>query len=178
MVKKIRWLLLCYDTAVYVLCTVLILTAFGMVSDRLMSNYILLRVTVGALCLLALRLIFGIYGLIWRYAGPNEYIKLMLADTLACIAYLIIGSLSLKIQFHERIALMFALNMLGCVGIRLLYQWIYQHRDSDTFIAKALLKAVDIFTDVHFEADSRNINHIRIAIVVAGSVGTSLADDL
>ena len=122
-------------------------------------------------------MIFHIYRKIWRYAGPMDYISLILADFVATGVIILLRELLVKEVTFMRAFSLVALNLLGCMIIRLVYQYAYQNRSKDAKHEKIMLGLLHL-TGTTFTDENVNSNRIKIAIVGAGSVGTMLAEEL
>ncbi len=133
---------------------------------------------LGYLCIYIFRLVFKVYEQIWRYAGPTEYIRLILADGLSCIAFLLLRRLAPQTMTFVRAISLFMASLLGCVVIRLMYQWVYLHRSSKSWLERTALTVLRLLTGTTFGEENISSNRIKIAIVGAGSVGAMLADEL
>lgn len=135
--------------------------------------------------LLAFSFIFGcrfvgkIYRQIWRYGGIQCYIRLLMADFVAGLLYMVIEQM-LPIQ-HISFAKLLAfvcVNTLGSLAIRMVYRYAYKCGNQDDWIGKILRFLLRVFGGgVTTEADP-NSRKIKIAIIGAGSVGVTLAEDL
>ena len=178
MKRKLRWTLLFYDALIYLASALLILVIYPSSIDHLTPALVAIHIIVGLLCLLVLRLILKIYEQIWRYAGPGEYIRLLVSDSLACIIFLLLRTVFPRHLTFVRSVSLFVASLLGCIACRLLYQWVYQKRNSDTLFEKTALKAIRLLTRVTFAEEKKVSNRIKVAIIGAGSIGVMLADEL
>ncbi len=110
-------------------------------------------------CVFLSRVLLQTYVNIWRYAHANEYFRLIAADLLGGILYLLFRALyPSKIEFIRAVAII-TVACLASLAARFLYQ-----------ILRAYLHMRETET-----AGAENIN---IAIVGAGRLGTSLVNDL
>ena len=180
MKRKIRWLLLTYDTVIYLACAVFILMIFPSLIGNVPFDIVLMHILLAWVCLFISRMCWKVYQQIWRYAGPGEYLRLLLADFIACIVYIPLRHLFFgNVTFtYVRIICLFTVSLLGCIAVRHLYQWIYLHRNTDRRIDKLARILLKIFTNTSFDIDEFSHNRIRVAIVGAGSVGVALSDEL
>ena len=176
--KRIRWELVLIDTLVYLANAIFILVIYPSSIYRLSPLQMAAYGFIGWACTMGIRMAFRIYRKIWRYAGPMEYISLIAADCIAIGVFLLLREfVPNSITFVRAVTLMI-LPLLGCLMIRMAYQWIYQRRGKSTKAEKTLLRLLGRLTGVSF-ADEKTCTHrIRVAIVGAGSVGTMLADEL
>ena len=102
----------------------------------------------------------------------------MLADAIATIIFTLVrGFIPNTVTFVRGLSL-FTINLLGCIVIRMIYQWIYQGRARDSKLEKAALRFLKITTGTSFADERKSSNRIKIAIIGAGSVGAMLADEL
>lgn len=178
MKQKIRWTLLIYDSIVYVLSAMLILVIYPSSIDQLTPVLMILHGMFGLLCELVPRMILKVYRQIWRYAGPPEYISLIIADAVGCCIFLLLRTIFPRSLTFVRSVSLFTISILGCIILRLFYQLIYQNRGKKNKLERMALHILKFFTHVSF-ADEKPADHrIKIAIVGAGSVGTMLANEL
>ena len=176
--RKIRWALVAYDAVIYLLSSIFILVIYPSSIDRLTSGLIVIHIIIGYVCVFVARLFCKVYEYIWRYAGPKEYIRMIIADGIACLAFVVIRMLlPHRIPFVRTVALVM-MSLLGCIAIRLFYQLIYQKRTSNSLFEKVSLKLLNVLTGTAFSDEAPVRNRIRVAIIGAGSVGTMLADEL
>ena len=70
---------------------------------------------------------------------------------------------------------LFMASLLGCIVMRLMYQWVYLHRSSKSWLERASLTVLRLLTGTTFGEENISSNRIKIAIVGAGSVGAMLA---
>lgn len=136
--------------------------------------------------IIALGIIFGIrisgkiYRQIWRYGGIQCYIRLLIADAIACILY-VAAQMMLPIE-HITFAKLLAfccMNTLGSLAIRMIYRFAYKCGSQDNRIGWILRWTLKVFAlgQVRTEPDPDS-QKIKIAIIGAGAVGVSLAEDL
>ena len=178
MKPKLRWALLAYDTVVYLMAAVLILIIYPRTIDHLTGNLVAMHMVLGYMCFYVYRLLFKVYEQIWRYAGPSEYIRLIVADGLACLVFLVLRRVFPNTMTLVRAISLFMSCLLGCIVIRLAYQWVYQHRNSKGRIVRIARVLLKFFTGADFPEEKNSGNRIKIAIIGAGSVGAMLADEL
>ena len=177
---KVRWMLVIYDLLVYAL-----VVAFALVFYRghnLEWLQVLWHFLLGCgLCLLS-RFLWIVYGQIWRYGGVQSYVRLMAADTCAGIVYFIlqrfipgVGNLPFPI-----IALIVFTNTLLCLAIRMVYRLLYKRLNRKTKLGSFIVKCINFFgkSDWTISNNSDPVNKIKIAIIGAGGIGTSLAVEL
>ena len=176
---KIRWMLVFYDALIYAL-----VVAFALVLYRghnLENLQILWHFLLGCgLCLVS-RFFWRVYGQIWRYGGVQSYVRLMLADTCSAIVYFLLqrfvpifGSLAFPI-----IALIVFTNTLLCLAVRMLYRLLYKRLNRKTKFGGFIVKCINFFGRSDWTISNADpVNKIKIAIVGAGGIGTSLAEEL
>lgn len=169
---------MCFDGLIYLMSAALVMIIYPGYTDKLPPLIIALHIIVGFLFMAGVRLLVKAYELVWRYAGPAEYIRLIGADAIACLAFLLFRELIPQRLTFLRAVSVFSLTLLGSITIRLFYQWIYQRRTSHGSLERFLLTALRLTTGVSFADEIQNDNRIKIAIVGAGSVGAMLADEL
>ncbi len=178
MKRRIRWELLVFDSLVYLIIAHYILILYPSSIIRLTMQQSLWYILLGWVCITASRIATHIYRKIWRYAGPMDYMVLISADGLATLAVLLLRILLPGALTMVRAVSLFTVNLLGCIMIRLMYQWIYQRRSNHGKIERAALWLLKWTTGVSFAGENMSANRIRIAVIGAGSVGAMLADEL
>ena len=178
MKHKIRWTLLTYDALLYIVSCIFIFIIYPSSIDHLTVGQAFYHIAAGFCCIFLSRFFFRIYEQIWRYAGAQEYMRLLFADAIACILF--VGARSLmphRLTFVRAVSLIM-MDLLWCIAMRLTYQLIYQKRTSSRWLEKTALILLKALTGTSFADEKPITNRIRIAIVGAGSVGTMLADEL
>ena len=178
MKRSIRWELIIFDSLIYLVSALMIFVIYPSTITRLAMNEIALYAFVAWFCITGMRTVFQVYQKIWRYAGPSDYIGLIISDLFAMASVLILRELVPKNVTFIRAFSLVALNLLGCIIVRMIYQNIYQNRSKSTKFEKAMLKLLKWGTGVTFADEKLSENRIRIAIVGAGSVGAMLAEEL
>lgn len=178
MKHKFRWALVFYDLLLYFISSLFIVFVYPRSVDNVTVELAVVHILLSAICTIIFRFATKVYEQIWRYAGPSEYMRLLCADALSCVVFLILRLfLPRRITFVRGLAL-FAISLLGCIAMRFIYQWIYQQRISNTRIAKISQKLLRVLTGITFADEAHSIRRINVAIVGAGSIGVMLADEL
>lgn len=175
----ISFSLITYDVIIFCVVASLML-AFYQGAGRLDDYGIVLHSIIAAVIIFGSRLIWNIYRQIWRYGGIQCYIRLLLADGISMCFYLALDELVMfpKISAAKLIALC-CTNTLCALAIRMVYRYAYKcggRNDRRGEISRLLLK---LFTGGRVIAEpTPESGKIKIAIVGAGTVGVSLAEDL
>ena len=180
MKQKSRWVLVFYDILIFLLSSVVILLVYpSNVMDRLTLEMAGVYASVCFCCLFLLRIFLKVYKQIWRYAGPSAYMTMLTSDGIATVIVVIIRDFLPYSTTIVRTVSLFTINLLFCLAIRLIYQWVYQNRATKSFLEKALLFLLKITTGISFSAEKEaEASRIKIAIIGAGSIGALLADEL
>ena len=174
---NIRWTLVGYDLIVYVLVAVILLALYGGM-DKLSTVGVFQQVGLSVLCIFTARLLGKIYGQVWRYGGIQCYIRLLFTDSIAFIAYLGLELLLpvQKITFARLLSLV-SLNLLGALALRMMYRYAYKCGNQETTRGKFLSALLHIFSGIEAESE-KEVQKIKVAIIGAGRVGVSLAEEL
>ena len=176
-----------YDLAMLLLVDLLILVLYPSSAVPLPPLVNLVQILLGALCILGSRHIFRIYQQVWRFGGTPAYIRLILADLVAGFAYFFLQrGIPIRLGLHMHISFIralsiVALNLLGSISLRLLYQYLYEYSSQMSSFGRALRWLAKTFTGLNLMpsgADKSAQRRIRIAIVGAGRVGVMLAEEL
>lgn len=174
---NVRWPLMVYDLIVYAVVAILLLVLYGG-PDNLSYTGIIQQISISILCIFAARLICQIYGQVWRYGGIQCYIRLLCTDAAAFLAYLCLELLLpvQKITFVRMVSLV-SLNLLGALTLRMMYRYAYKCGDQETTKGKILSKLLQLFSGIEAGSD-KEVQKIKVAIIGAGRVGVSLAEEL
>lgn len=174
---NIRWTLVGYDLIVYALVAVILLVLYGGM-DKLSTVGIFQQVGLSVLCIFTARLIGKIYGQVWRYGGIQCYIRLLFTDSIAFVAYLCLELLLpvQKITFARLLSLV-SLNLLGALALRMMYRYAYKCGNQETTRGKILSILLHIFSGIE-AGNEKEVQKIKVAIIGAGRVGVSLAEEL
>ena len=178
MKHKIKWGLVFYDLIFYLFSAVFILIIYPSSIAELTPGIIARHIAVSCACIFIARIVLKVYEQIWRYAGPKEYIRLLFSDAIACIVFLLLRVFFPDSITFVRAVALFMLNLLFCIAIRLMYQWIYQNRTSENRLAKGSIALLKRLAGMTFADETPSNHRIKIAIIGAGSVGAMLADEL
>lgn len=114
----------------------------------------------------------------WRYGGVKCYIRLICTDSIAFLLYLCLELLLpvQKITF-ERMLSLACMNLLGAMTLRLMYHYTYKYANLNSFGGKCLSMLLRLFSGMETE-NAKEIHKIKVAIIGAGRVGVSLAEEL
>lgn len=127
-----------------------------------------------------IRIIGNIYRQIWRYGGIQCYIRLLLCDLLSGVIYFVIERILPieHIPFIQLVAFC-SMNCLGSLSMRMFYRFSYKCGSQDTELGKFLRILLRIFAGKRVETEPNSDEQkIKIAIIGAGNVGISLAEEL
>ena len=174
---NIRWMLVGYDLVVYAVVAIILLVLYGGM-DKLSSVGIFQQVGLSVLCIFTVRLFGKIYGQVWRYGGIQCYIRLLFTDSIALIAYLCLELLLpvQKITFARMLSIV-SLNLLGALVLRMMYRYAYKCGNQKTTRGKILSMLLHMFSGIE-AGNEKEVQKIKVAIIGAGRVGVSLAEEL
>ena len=179
--QQTRWKLCLFDFLFFLFTGIFIFVLYPSSIDRLMPAETAVYILFGTVCILGLRFAFRIYHRIWRYAGPMDYLWLVVADFFGGAAFVLLRALLpiQRITFVRAVSVI-CLNLLGAICMRLVYQFAYQNRNRDSKVQRVILRGLHWMTGVDFAAEKAlpENRKIRVAIIGAGSVGAMLADEL
>ena len=175
--RNIRWTLVLYDLLVFALAAVLLLGLYGG-NDKLTYNGMVQQAALALVCIFASRLIGNVYGQIWRYGGIQCYIRLLCTDAVAFLVYMCLEMLLPieKITFARMLCLA-CLNLLGALTLRMAYRYAYKCGNQETTFGRFLLWVLYTVSGVKAASD-KEVQKIKIAIIGAGRVGVSFAEEL
>ena len=177
---RIRGMLIVYDLCIFAAIGALVL--FGFLYGKPPQN---VWVPVGQIFMILAsvviaRLSFGIYRQIWRYGGIQSYLRLITADACACSVICLVQALPLSINVlsYPAILIIFTMNLLCALTIRMLYRYAYKCGNA-SWLGRFLCFLLRFFGKRVVKNDfTSKTQKIQIAIVGAGRVGTGLAEEL
>lgn len=174
---NIRCMLVLYDLIVYAIIAVILLVIHGG-TDKLTTIGILQQVSLSVFCIFLIRILGKVYGQVWRYGGVKCYIRLICTDSIAFLLYLFLELLLpvQKITF-ERMLSLACMNLLAAMTLRLMYYYTYKYANLNSFGGKCLSMLLRLFSGMETE-NAKEIQKIKVAIIGAGRVGVSLAEEL
>ena len=175
--SNIRCMLIGYDLIMYAVVVAILLLLYGGI-DKLSTIGILQQVCLSVLCIFVARLIGKVYGQVWRYGGIQCYIRLLFTDSIAFVAYLCLELLLpiQKITFARMLSIV-SLNLLGALALRMMYRYAYKCGNRETTKGKILSALLHMFSGIEAE-NEKEVQKIKVAIIGAGRVGVSLAEEL
>ena len=177
---RIRWRLVLYDVFILAVVEWLLLVLYKAPPVLTLPD-LLLHFSVSVICIFGARLIGGVYKRVWRYGGIQSYIRLLIVDGIAFwltyLAELAVPALS-PIMFSRLLSIS-CMTLLGSLAIRMLYRYAYKYRNENSFLGKILRFSLFAFAQLKTDAeDTQKQNKIKVAIIGAGMLGISLAEDL
>ena len=172
-----RWPLVVYDVIVYIIASILLLWIYG--GNGNLTNAGSLQLSIlGFVCIFICRMIGKIYGQIWRYGGIQGYIRLIFSDAIAFILLIILqATLPIERISFDRALSLVCVDLLGAISIRMIYRYAYLYSNNETSKGKFLSKLLYRFSGLTTGTD-KEVQKIKIAIIGAGRVGASFAEEL
>ena len=174
-----RWLLALYDLLLLFMVDVVLLVLYrGM--EGLKPMDIVVQGITAAACIFFMRWFWKVYSQVWRYGGIQSYIRLLVSDGCAFLLYYLVEQfLPVRHISFARVLCISCLSLLGSLTIRMVYRYAYKCCDRNTVLERILNVIVRMFAGNRIELDNNEqTNKIRVAIVGAGKVGVSLAEEL
>ena len=180
---NIRWQLVAYDFFILAMVDVLLLVFYRGVED-LSAKGIAVQIVLSYLCVFSARLFGNVYRQIWRYGGIQCYIKLLIVDFVAFVFYLSLDNILYVLPNFEQITFVrlvsiSCINLLGALAIRMMYRYAYKCGNNNTPYGRFLNSILHFFAGPNINGRfQENDQKIKIAIIGAGRVGVSLAEEL
>lgn len=175
--KNVRWPLIIYDLAVFIIASMILLVIYrGM--EKLSVSGIVEQMILAGVCVFSARLIGNIYRQVWRYGGIQCYIRLLATDSIAFSAYFCLELLLPipKVTFARMLSLI-SMNLLGALAMRMMYRYAYKCGNQENLRGKILAKLLYMVSGLESGCD-KEVQKIKVAIIGAGRVGVSLAEEL
>ena len=176
---NIRWLLVFYDVLIFAAVETVMLFGYAGFTRLSLADK-LYHILLYAAFLFSLRFFFNIYRQIWRYGGIQSYIRMLCADGFACVAYYALQRFPIgfaQLSLIQVIAIA-SVNLLIALAVRMFYRYAYKCADTSTRFGRFLRWLIKTFVGNDISYSNPAQNRIKIAIVGAGRVGTSLAEEL
>ena len=178
-----RWSLVLYDSVILFIVDLIILGVYPSSEKKLAVPVIVTHIVLSFLSFYISRCICSVYRQVWRYGRASAYIRLIIADGCAGMLYFVLQTVLPvnRITFIHVFSIA-AFNLLLTLGIRLLYQYLYEYAKSRTRLsglAWRLFKAASGSSIAPISAQGHSDqSRIRIGIVGAGNIGVLLAEEL
>lgn len=175
---KIRWQLMFYDIVIYLCVVAFIISLYG---TRMKStSELLITIAATLFCLLLCRVVGKVYSMLIRYGGVHVYMRLFATDITALLFYFPLKYLcGLHNLESQNWLLIIMLNLLGAVGMRLMYRYCYRFGVRKNKRGEVLRWLLVLFAGETVIKERRNENkRIRVAVLGAGRLGAVLADEL
>lgn len=174
---NIRWKLVLYDLAVLLAVDLLLLVFSGV---RLTKQGTAVQILLGVCVIFAARVIGNVYSQIWRYGGIQCYIRLSITDFIAFLLMLPCEHIFMveHITFDRMLAIS-CMNLLGSLMLKMFYRYAFKCGNENTVQGRFLLLLLKLFAGSKIVREhSQDATKINIAIIGAGRVGVSLAEEL
>ena len=175
-----HWFLIAYDFLILLLSGLVVLCLYtgpGMIA----LNWIGINLAIAFALVFISRIIGGVYRQIWRYGGIQCYIRLLMTDGIAFFLHWLGGQLMPEegALIFPRLLSLYCVNLLAALALRMIYRYAYKCGNDNTWHGKlaATLFRIFSFNRVELPIDDET-QKIKVAIVGAGRVGVSLAEDL
>ncbi len=174
---NIRWQLVLYDTLILALVDLLMLVLSG---ERLTPAGVVAQFIIALACIFAARIAGNVYGQIWRYGGIQCYIRLCATDIAAFAATALIErALPIEHISFARLSAIASMNLLGALMMRMMYRYAFKCGNEATLGGRFLLRMLRLVAGSKVVGErGQHVNKIKVAIVGAGRVGVSLAEEL
>lgn len=175
---KIRWQLMFYDIVIYLCVVAFMISLYG---TRMKStSELLITIAATLFCLLLCRVVGKVYSMIIRYGGVHVYMRLFATDITALLFYFPLKyGCGLRNIESKTWLIVIMLNLLGAVGIRLMYRYCYRYGVRKDKKGEFLRWLLVLFAGETVIKERRNENkRIRVAVLGAGRLGAVLADEL
>lgn len=179
---NIKWTLVLYDAVLY-LATFFLMFALNKSIRDMQTRDILINVCVGFLIVFLCRFFGRIYNQIWRYGGIQCYIRLLCADALSMLLFIgfeygFCDLLNFERFTISKIIAVLSFDTLLALAMRMAYRYCFKYGNELSTKGKVMRMLLRIFAfgmNIKKDDDSHKI---YVAIVGAGNVGVSLAEEL
>ena len=175
---KLKWKLVAYDCLVYLITAVFLkLTSWTMRPSTPAAA--ITQMTLLAAVLLAVRVVGGVYQQIWRYGGIQCYLRLLAVDACAFAVNLAVAILlPMERMAFADMLLLSTLTTLGTLAIRMVYRYSYKCCDKSNALGRLSRVLLKTFAGEETDPRDNDSRKIKIAIIGAGRLGVTLAEEL
>ena len=176
-IAPFKWQLLFYDIGVIIFAYLFV---FGVLRglQGLSLDCMLFNFTTFVICIFTSRFFGRVYSQILRYGGIQVYMRLIFFDAVGFVAYFVISRLA-PFEYIPlmRMVAFVSLSLLGSLFIRMVYRYAFKTGTTKTFRGRFLLLLLRVFAGIKNE-EKEEKRKINVAILGAGNVGVSLAQEL
>lgn len=174
---SVRWMLVLYDLFIYLVSAFILLVLY-VGNDKLTGAGIIGQAALAFVCIFAVRMLGNVYGQVWRYGGIQCYMRLLVMDTIGFIIYFCLSWILPihRISFARMLSLC-CLNVLGALAIRMMYRYAYKFGNRNTGWGRFHARILYFVSGLEAGCDNE-VQKIKIAIIGAGRVGVSFAEEL
>lgn len=178
-----HWMLVVYDLIVYLFSAQMLLVWYGS-TNPLSGEAYWQQVAMSLSALLICRHIGKIYQQIWRFGGIQSYMRLLVSDGVAFVLYFAMNMICKanpqwdvqQVTFSRQLSLI-CVNLLGSLAIRMIYRYAYKCGNQETAMGRFLSRLLLVFSGLQ-NIQSNEAQKIKVAIIGAGRVGVSLAEEM
>ena len=177
-IRGVRWALVIYDFLVMIAAALVVFQlmhgAQGMNKSGLIINLCLFLV-----CIFTARIIGKVYNQIWRYGGTQGYVLIIFTEAIGFVVYFLISRIT-PIENYAviRMTAFVSLDLLGVLTTRMMYRYCYKCGTSKNSWGRFLLLLLKLFGHIDTANKVDEARKINVAILGAGNVGVSLAQEL
>lgn len=181
-ILNIKWMMVLYDIILFTVTDTLLLKIYKQYL-ALNPRDIAINSFFALACIIGFRFIGNIYAQIWRYGGIQCYIRLLITDSMATLSFFALEyGLEDLLHLHRlSFAIMLALMSFNCLlalGMRMMYRYCFKCGNETTLRGKIMRALLKIFAPGVEVKKQDDVHKIHVAIVGAGNVGVSLAEEL
>ena len=182
-IRNTKRTLILYDIGILLFVDLVLLGMYRSI-EELSATGVLIHSAISFVCIFTARILGNIYRQIWRYGGIQCYIRLLVVDGMAFAANLFLELtlpriFEMEIITFARMLSVACMNLLCSMAIRMIYRYAYKCGTSQTTVGRVLNFLLLVFAGEKKPAEYNDAVHkIKIAIVGAGRVGVTLAEEL
>ncbi|MBR6753374.1 MAG: polysaccharide biosynthesis protein [Clostridia bacterium] len=180
-----RLSLVLYDAILLIMASLVMMFVYVKIVKRSNVEASLIQTLIAAVLVFGCRYFMNIYRQVWRYGGSEAYIRLIAADSVATVLFVLFQLLPFSFRIPLSQAMfMTVINLLITLLIRHIYQFMYENANRKTWFGRLLQRGLKLAARLelkHLEAARREVapgKKIKVAIVGAGRIGVMLAEEL
>ena len=155
--ERIRWLMVIYDTALYLLCWLMILSIRPLFGVRLPVSVFTPYIPVGYVTFFGFRFVCKCYKKIWRYGSVHAFSREVLAGVIGAVLLVSMNLLFERVFNAVNIPVMLvaalsALYIMASILARLSYCYLYRFAEKETPLAKGVRSILETAAFVDFSS--------------------------
>ena len=153
----IRWLMVLYDTIVYLICGLAVFVLHPSMQEMPALLTINLYMAAGYILFFGLRFLLRCYKLIWRYGSIHAFSREILCDVIGSVILVLLGTVvgkennDLALPFVSLVSFVSVYSVV-CIAIRVFYYHLYQFAEKNKGFSRVIRHFLEVCAFVDFDS--------------------------